>query len=64
MPGPGHESWTPLQSFSTFSEDGTETFKNAKFAQRPAILPRIDDIKVVDLQKACFIHGLTVLDYF
>ena len=60
QPGAGQESWTPLQSFANFSEDGTATVKNAAFMVRPASLPGIDERKVEDLQKACFVSALTV----
>ena len=49
MSGAGVESWTPLISFSQFSEDGTTAVLNAASLVRPAHLPKIEQVKIEDL---------------
>lgn len=51
-------------SFAQFSEDGTSAVAMAASLVRPTHMPNIDDSKVEDLQKGCFIKNRTVRDYF
>jgi len=59
----GHESMTPLRSFASYTEDGTESSKNLQLI-RPAAMPLIDDVYIEQLQKACFVQARTVKDFF
>lgn len=62
--GAGAESWTPIHSFSQFSQDGTFAASNASQLARPTHLPNIDSGKIAELQKGCFVNSRTVKDYF
>ena len=48
-PGAGVESWTPIQSFTQFSEDGTSSAQNATNLVRPHHLPKIEEVKIEEL---------------
>ena len=62
--GAGVESWTPIHSFSQFSEDGTSAVANVTNLVRPGHLPNIEETKIEELQKGCFVNARTVKDFF
>ena len=62
--GPGGGRMDPGGGFSAFSEDCTAAVAMAANLVRPTHMPNIDDAKVEELQKACYIKGQTIKDYF
>ena len=58
--GPGGRQGTGdsgnSSSFANFSEDGTASIAMVATLVRPTNLPSIDDAKVAEMQKACFLR--------
>ena len=65
MMGPGGRmQLEPGSGFSQFSEDCTAAIAMAANLVRPAHMPNIDDTKIEELQKSCYIKMRTIRDYF
>lgn len=53
-----------MSSFANFSEDGTSAVNRVSTAIRPKRTPNIEIKLIEDLQKACFVIGRTVEEFF
>ena len=61
----GISAFIPKLQFKDFSKDATKADKSMSFVQQPYNWnPQVSDDIIKDIQKACFVNGKMVEDFF